>query len=186
MFTISVCFVGSDAEEDQEGSFNSLPHTRTHSRTHSKGSAMSFTVSLGEQVSLSKDVFTESENECERENLQKSKFLRINMKGGTLGSLYNSTRCKGNLFFVSGTRCNLPSYFTEKQECIPVGCVPSAAVAVSPAMHAPRHVTPHHACTPATHTPCHACPCHTHFSQLLLRTIKTTWSLKTRCFFSWL
>ena len=39
---------------------------------------MSFTVSLGEQVSLSKDVFRESKNECQkRENFQKSKFLKI-------------------------------------------------------------------------------------------------------------
>ena len=37
-----------------------------------------------------------------------------------------------------------------KHKYIPVGCVPSAAVAVSPATHAP-----------ATHIPCHAClPCH--------------------------
>ena len=35
-----------------------------------------------------------------------------------------------------------------KQECIPVGCVPPAAVAVSPAMYAPCH-----ACPPATHVP---------------------------------
>ena len=34
------------------------------------------------------------------------------------------------------------------QECIPVGCVPSAAVAISPATHTP----------PAMHAPCHACP----------------------------
>ena len=49
-----------------------------------------------------------------------------------------------------------------KQECIPVGCVPSAAVAVSPAMHAPMPCMtpsplPH--IPPATHSPCHA-PCH--------------------------
>ena len=37
-----------------------------------------------------------------------------------------------------------------KQECIPVGCVPPAAVAISPAMHAPL---PHRACSPATHAP---------------------------------
>ena len=56
-----------------------------------------------------------------------------------------------------------------KQECIPVGCVLSAAVAVSPAMHAPHHACPlpHtlpcHAC-PLPHMPhCHACPpCHAH------------------------
>ena len=35
-----------------------------------------------------------------------------------------------------------------KQECIPVGCVPSAAVAVSPATHAPP--PPRHACSPTT------------------------------------
>ena len=34
-----------------------------------------------------------------------------------------------------------------KQECIPVGCIPSTAVAVSPATHASL---------------CHACPCHVH------------------------
>ena len=39
-----------------------------------------------------------------------------------------------------------------QQECIPVGCVPSAAVAVSPATHVPP---------PTTHAPHHACPCHT-------------------------
>ena len=56
-----------------------------------------------------------------------------------------------------------------KQECIPVGCVPSAAMAVSPAMHAPHHACPlpcmpHLPCTPppcmppfATHAPCHTC-----------------------------
>ena len=43
------------------------------------------------------------------------------------------------------------NYF--KQECIPVGCVPPAAVAVSPAMYAPCHACP----------PCHTCPlCHAH------------------------
>ena len=31
----------------------------------------------------------------------------------------------------------------DKQECIPVGCVPPAAVAVSPAMHTPCHTCPH-------------------------------------------
>ena len=55
-----------------------------------------------------------------------------------------------------------------KQECIPVGCVPSAAVAVSPAMHAPMScMTPS---TPATHSPCHApathSPCHGHPSAM--------------------
>ena len=46
-----------------------------------------------------------------------------------------------------------------KQESIPVGCVLSAAVAVSPATHAPlpcicptMHAPSHHVC------PCHACP----------------------------
>ena len=76
-------------------------------------------------------------------------------------------------------------YFRSKQECIPVGCIPSAAVAVSPAMYAPPHMppamhatcyacSPCHACSPpahappATHAPCHACPllcmapCHIH------------------------
>ena len=58
-----------------------------------------------------------------------------------------------------------------RQECIPVGCVPSAAVAVSPATHAPLPPrTPlRHACSlpcmPPCHVhplpcmpPCHACP----------------------------
>ena len=45
-----------------------------------------------------------------------------------------------------------------QQECIPVGCVPSAVVAVSPATHAPCHTLP-----PATHTPLpRTPPCHTH------------------------
>ena len=56
-----------------------------------------------------------------------------------------------------------------KQECIPVGCGPSAAVAVSPTTHAAMHGSSMHAplpctlllCTPpATHAPCHTCPCH--------------------------
>ena len=40
-----------------------------------------------------------------------------------------------------------------KQECIPVGCVTSAAVAVSPAMHC--SIATH---APAMHTPRHTCP----------------------------
>ena len=42
-----------------------------------------------------------------------------------------------------------------KQECIPVGCVLSAALAVSPATHAPCHACQlHHATSPfAIHTP---------------------------------
>ena len=47
-----------------------------------------------------------------------------------------------------------------QQECIPVGCVPSAAVAVSPAMHAPCYAQPPLPCTPLL--PCtpphHTCP----------------------------
>ena len=51
----------------------------------------------------------------------------------------------------------------EKEECIPVGCVQSAAVAISPGMHAPRH-----ACPPVMHAPSPPCmiplphmpPCH--------------------------
>ena len=47
-----------------------------------------------------------------------------------------------------------------KQECIPVGCVPSAAVAVSPTMHGtpnPPRMTP--AMHPSVmHTPCHTYP----------------------------
>ena len=46
---------------------------------------------------------------------------------------------------------------TPKQECIPVGCVASAAVAVSPGMHAPTTHAPL-PCTP----PCHAHPYHAH------------------------
>ena len=61
----------------------------------------------------------------------------------------------------------------EDQESIPVGCIPSAAVAVSPvmhtpsAMHAPRlmHAALCHACPFTMHAPftthaplCHACP----------------------------
>ena len=38
-----------------------------------------------------------------------------------------------------------------RQECIPVGCVPSVTEAISPATHGPlQH----------TYLPCHACPCH--------------------------
>ena len=63
------------------------------------------------------------------------------------------------------------------QEYIPFGCVPPAAVAVSPAMHAPlprmplpcmppphmspcpaMHAPPHHASPSAMHAPCHTCP----------------------------
>ena len=51
-----------------------------------------------------------------------------------------------------------------KQECIQVGCVPPAAVAVSPAMHtplprmAPPCMPPCHTQPPAMHTSCHTCP----------------------------
>ena len=51
--------------------------------------------------------------------------------------------------------------FECKQECIPVGCVPSAAVAVSPTMHAPlphTHPPATHAPPPAMHAPYQACP----------------------------
>ena len=48
--------------------------------------------------------------------------------------------------------------FECKQECIPVGCILSAAVDISPAMHAPHHAHP----LPHTHHwhthPCHTCP----------------------------
>ena len=61
----------------------------------------------------------------------------------------------------------------KKKECISVGWVPPASVAISPAMHMPPHPPPcmpppMHAllpCTPpATHAPCHTCPtpCHAH------------------------
>ena len=78
-------------------------------------------------------------------------------------------------------------FLSIKQECIPVGCVPSTAVAVPPATHAPLpHIAPlpcmsppctpppTHAPPPAMHAPlphthpCHACPlsstppCHAH------------------------
>ena len=43
-----------------------------------------------------------------------------------------------------------------KQECIPVGCVPSAAVAISPAMK----------CPPAMHAPCYPCPPPPHMPSL--------------------
>ena len=49
--------------------------------------------------------------------------------------------------------------FCKIQECIPVGRVPSAAVAVSPAQHTPLPCTPpttHAHCH--AHTPHHACP----------------------------
>ena len=43
-----------------------------------------------------------------------------------------------------------------KQECIPAGCVPPAAEAVSPAMHTPLPRIP-----PAMHAPLpHTAPCH--------------------------
>ena len=66
----------------------------------------------------------------------------------------------------------------KKQECIPVGCVPSAAVTVSPATHAP---TAMHTPSLPTHAPFamhapfrHACPpppVDRHLSQLLLLTV---------------
>ena len=54
-----------------------------------------------------------------------------------------------------------------QQECIPVGYVPSVAVAISPAMHAPCYTCPlpcmpsYHACPPAMHAPlpCTLQPC---------------------------
>ena len=54
--------------------------------------------------------------------------------------------------------CNFPNLIV-KQECIPVGYVPSAAVAVTPAMQAPCHAhPPPHMPPPTMHAPCHACP----------------------------
>ena len=48
-----------------------------------------------------------------------------------------------------------------KQECIPVGCMPSTAVAVTPTplpcMPPLRCMPPCHTYSPATHAPCHAC-----------------------------
>ena len=40
-----------------------------------------------------------------------------------------------------------------KQECIPVGCVPSAAVAISPTIHTPCYAHPLLCTPPATHAP---------------------------------
>ena len=52
---------------------------------------------------------------------------------------------------------------TKQQECIPVGCVPPAAIAIFPTTHAPHHARPpHNTYPPATHAPCHACPPTTH------------------------
>ena len=58
---------------------------------------------------------------------------------------------------------------TPKQEYIPVGCVPSAAVAISTGMHAPHHahplpcMTPCHVYPLAMHTPLPCTPpCHAH------------------------
>ena len=60
-------------------------------------------------------------------------------------------------------------HHSKEQECIPVGCVPPAAMAVSPATHVPCH-----ACLPAKHVPpamhapllctppCHTPPYHAH------------------------
>ena len=62
--------------------------------------------------------------------------------------------------FGCKSRSNFANKLT-KQECILVGCVASAAVAVSPATHTP---SPCHACSPYhahprhAHTPCYACP----------------------------
>ena len=62
---------------------------------------------------------------------------------------------------------------THQPECIPVGCVPPAAIAFFPATHAPLpRMSPHHTCPlpppcmstqPCTsplamHAPCHTCP----------------------------
>ena len=67
-------------------------------------------------------------------------------------------------------------FIETKQECTPVGCVPSTSVAISPtcmppAMHNPCHTCPLpcHTCpppprtTPGMHSPCHAhpLPCNT-------------------------
>ena len=65
------------------------------------------------------------------------------------------------------TKTDLKTKNIKDQECIQVGCVPFAAVAVSPAMDASCHVHP-----PAAHATCHAyplpcmpptyAPCHAH------------------------
>ena len=62
-----------------------------------------------------------------------------------------------------------------QQDCIPVGCVPSAEVAVSPAMHAPlaMHTPLHHACPLPLHQTnpfYHECPHHLLHMPLLPRT----------------
>ena len=60
---------------------------------------------------------------------------------------------------------------SKQKECIPVGCVPPAAAAISPATHAPSRphtsplprmppqpcMPPCHAHSPAMHSPCHTC-----------------------------
>ena len=55
----------------------------------------------------------------------------------------------GVIVHNSSKRNQLQTEFN-KQECIPVGCVPFAAVAISPATK----------CPPAMHAPCYPCPPH--------------------------
>ena len=94
-----------------------------------------------------------------------------------------------NYIRVFSAYTRLPTNST--QECIPVGCVPSTAVAVSPATHVPppyprtaMHVPLLPCVPPSCHTGPYACPPMwteflTHacenitFPQLLLRTVKS-------------
>ena len=92
------------------------------------------------------------------------RFSRKKFPWNTNSSLQS---CHSLNIFKKTKKCN-------KQECIPVGCVTSAAVAVSLAMHTPRHAHPYamhapcNACPPPCMPPCHTCPlpcmspCHAH------------------------
>ena len=103
------------------------------------------------------------------------------------------TRVELPYLFKAGFSSSILGIFSMQQECIPVGCVPSAAVAISPATYAwplpcmpPLPYMP-----PAIPAPCgthplpRMPPCHAHpqrgqtdtcknitFPQLLLRTVK--------------
>ena len=61
-------------------------------------------------------------------------------------------------FHFRENKSMLSGFTIKEQECIPVGCVPSAAVAISPAMHIPLPCTPP-AMLPLPHIiPGHICP----------------------------
>ena len=68
-----------------------------------------------------------------------------------------STQCNECEFYCFSFHSNLQSQLKgkDKQECIPVGFIPSTAVAISPAMHVSPLPVMH---APAMHNPCHACP----------------------------